>query len=64
MNREGECTYVRADGATVIDYVLLNTAGWNKIKRFRVEGRTESDNIPLSLQIDIAEKKEGRKKRK
>ncbi|KAI4475510.1 hypothetical protein M0802_015130 [Mischocyttarus mexicanus] len=52
-DEKGECTYVGAKGATVIDYVLMNTAGLSKIRRFEVEERTESDHLPLSVQCEI-----------
>ena len=41
-DREGYCTYIGPKGATVIDYVIVNEAAWDKTVRFEVVGRIES----------------------
>ncbi|TGZ53811.1 hypothetical protein DBV15_10472 [Temnothorax longispinosus] len=58
-DKEGEFTYVGARGASVIDYLLVNTEGWNLSEDFEVKSRIESDHMPL---VSVWTSKEGLKK--
>lgn len=31
-------------GESVVDYLIVNQEGWNKIKKFKIRKRTESDH--------------------
>lgn len=62
----GEFTYVGARGTSVIDYLLVNTEGWELLEEFKVESRIESDHMPLVSVWTSKEslKEEGRKEEK
>lgn len=60
-DEDREYTYVGKQGATVIDYVLTNNEGWNRIKSYTVKERTESDQLPLKVVWE--RNKEGKRQR-
>ena len=43
-----ECTYSDKRGASVIDYLLINNTGLERMDKFRVEDRTDSDHQSIS----------------
>ena len=45
----GEYTYIRRNVATVIDYVIVNLEGWERIEKMRIEARVESDHQPIGV---------------
>lgn len=45
-DEEGEWTYIGGRGESVVDYLIVNQEGWNKIKKFKIGKRTESDHQP------------------
>jgi exonuclease III len=48
--KEGNFTYMSANGRSVVDYVLTNTDNFELIKEFEVKGITEfSDHCPIRL---------------
>lgn len=51
-DEEGEYTYVGSNGVSVIDYVLINSICLDKIKKFTVDERTESDHQPLKVELN------------
>jgi len=57
---EGEYTYVRERRNTVTDYVFVNQRVQDRVLEFRVEGRADSDHMPISLDLEEAEEKRGR----
>lgn len=57
-DEEGEFTYVGARGASVIDYLLVNTEEWDLLEEFEVKSRIESDHMPL---VSVWTSKEGLK---
>ena len=46
-DEEGEYTYLRRNAATVINYVIVNLEGWERIEKMRLEVRVESDYQPI-----------------
>lgn len=62
---EGEFTYVRARGSTVIDYVFVNEDLYERNIDFKIDDRIESDHMPLNIMVDInVDWKEDRRSRK
>ncbi|XP_046145496.1 trichohyalin-like [Osmia bicornis bicornis] len=65
-DEEGEFTYTGARGSTVIDYVLVEEGGKEKIKRMEIGDRIDSDHHPMILKIEGRgagkEEERGRKK--
>lgn len=57
-DREGEFTYISERGLSAIDYTIVNWESIGKIKDFKVEGRMESDHMPI-----VCELRQGYKKR-
>lgn len=45
-------TYIGDKGSTVIDYVFVNDKVWEDNMIFKVEERVDSDQAPLTLQIE------------
>lgn len=48
---EGEYTYVGKRGATVIDYIIVNQEALDEVRRLKIGQRTESDHLPLELEM-------------
>jgi len=59
---DGEYTYVRAKGCSVIDYVMVNERIGNRISRFRIGDRMDSDHMSMELTVEIRRGREQRKK--
>lgn len=50
-DEEGELTFIGGKGNSVIDYVIIDPLVKEEIKCFKVETRTESDHLPLMVEI-------------
>jgi len=61
-NWEGEFTYVGARGSTVIDYAVVNEYVNDKIVKFEISERVDSDHMPLSLVLEKEEEEEEEEK--
>lgn len=46
---EGGFTYISGRGCTVIDYVIANEEGWDRIETCKIEERVESDHLPVII---------------
>lgn len=57
---EGEFTYVEAKGSAVIDYVIMNKKMHEKIGKFRIGKRMDSDHMLFEVMV---EESKGREKR-
>lgn len=51
-DEEGEHTFIGKGEGTVIDYGITNWETWNKIRKFKVEDRGESDHQPITIEIE------------
>lgn len=49
---EGEYTYVGKRGSSVIDYIIGNQEAIEYIRKMKIGHRTESDHLPLELEIE------------
>jgi len=47
-DEEGEWTYTKGRGGTVIDYVMGNEETRERVKRMRIEDRVDSDHQPIT----------------
>lgn len=54
---EGEYTYVRARGSSVIDYEIVCEEIIEKIRNFRIGEGVDSDHLPLEIEMEIKDKK-------
>ncbi|KMQ92549.1 flagellar attachment zone protein 1-like protein [Lasius niger] len=59
--REGGWTYIGEVRASVIDYVS-NGKAIEEVKKIEEGNRTESDHVPLEMELEGTERKEKRKK--
>lgn len=50
-DEEGELTFIGGKGNSVIDYVIIYPLVKEEIKCFKVETGTESDRLPLMVEI-------------
>ncbi|KOX74659.1 hypothetical protein WN51_13093, partial [Melipona quadrifasciata] len=50
-DEKGEFTYIEKRGETVIDYILTNTKGLDKIEKFQVGSRIDSDHQLLNVTV-------------
>lgn len=50
-DKERECTYVGSRESSVIDYIIVNENCKNIINNFYVNEKTDSDHMPLILEI-------------
>jgi len=55
---QGEWTFEGAQGRSVIDYAICNIEAWEKVKSMKIEERTESDHMPLEIEMNIIIQKE------
>lgn len=46
---DGEYTYVGVRGSTVIDYIIVNEKGLEKVIEFRIGDRVDLDHMPVEL---------------
>lgn len=53
-DEEGDFTYV-GNSSTTIDYVLANQEATEKIEKFEIITRTESDHLPLTVNLGMDE---------
>lgn len=51
-HEEGELTYVRERGNTVIDYVIGNDRTRERIREFRVKDKIDSDHKSITVWIE------------
>lgn len=51
-DKEGEWTFIGMQGKSVIDYVLINGNGIEEISRMEIKERTESDYLPILVEIN------------
>lgn len=51
-DEEGEYTFTGPRGNTVIDYVIMNERIRDKVRKFKVEERIESDHAPISIELE------------
>jgi len=63
FGKEGGWTYIGEVGSSVIDYIVGNDRAISEVKKVEEGNRTESDHIPLEVEIDGPQtaKKSGRK---
>jgi len=50
--KQGEWTYIGERGSSVIDYVVANEKVREEIKRMKEGDRTESDHVPLEVELE------------
>nr|XP_034194960.1 nipped-B-like protein B [Osmia lignaria] len=65
-DEEVEFTYTGARGSTVIDYLIAEGEGKERIKRMEIGDRVDSDHHPMILKLEgerVGKEKEGEKKR-
>jgi len=55
---QGEWTFEGAQGRSVIDYAICNIEAWEKVKSMKIGERTESDHMPLEIEMNIIIQKE------
>lgn len=59
--KEGNWTYIRETGSSVIDYIVGNEKATEEIKRVEEGNRTESDHVPLEVELEgTMEEEKGR----
>lgn len=63
-NRKGKWTYGGMKAENMIDFGIVNQIAWEKIQRFEIDERIDSDHMPLKIQIKNGKKKEEIKVRK
>jgi len=54
---EGEHTYVEARNSSVIDYVIVNEAIGDRICKFKVGERVDSNHLPLEVESSTEEER-------
>ena len=52
-DQDGEFTYIGKQGQSVIDYGVVNFQVGQNIEYFRIEERTESDHLPMALELRV-----------
>ena len=62
-DEEGEYTYIRWNAGTVIDSVMVNLEGWERIEKMGIEARVESNYQPIEVWLKSRIEKEKRKDR-
>ncbi|EZA59735.1 hypothetical protein X777_16309 [Ooceraea biroi] len=60
-DEKGEWTYTGGRGESVIDYILVNEEGWDRIRNFEVGENVDSDHQSITVRIEGRE--ERRRKR-
>jgi len=62
---DGEYTYVGVRGCSVIDYVMINERIGNRISKFKIGDRVDSDHMPMELTMEIRRgRRQGKKTQK
>lgn len=61
-DEEGEFTFIGPRGSSVIDYIIVNEKMRERISKFIVEERADSDHVPVCATVRF--KKKGRMPRK
>lgn len=61
---EGGWTYIGESGASVIDYVIGNENAIEEIKIVEEGIRTESDHVPLEVQLTVQQGKKRKNRNK
>ena len=54
-DEEGDYTFIGARGSSIIDYVIVNEKARDKVIKFKVVDRIESDHVPICLEIRMDE---------
>ena len=49
---DGKITGISSRGRSVVDYMMVNTRNYDRVKRFEVLTRTESNYFPLTCELD------------
>lgn len=52
-DEEGEFTYISTQGQSVIDYGIINFQAEQEVEYFKIEERTESDYLPITIKLNI-----------
>lgn len=55
---EGDWTFNRGGNSSVIDFGLTNVEAWEKIERFEIGRRVDSDHSPLIVTLNMGKDKE------
>lgn len=63
-DEEGEFTFVAGTGQSVIDYAVTNIEGLDRVERFEVGERTESDHMPIRCELKYKASKDSNRKEK
>lgn len=50
-DKEGEFMYTGTRGSSVIDYIIVNEYDLDRMEKFRVEGRVDSDHLLVTTRI-------------
>ena len=51
-NEKGKYTFIRSTGQSVIDYTIVDTVGLDKVRKFIVKERVESDHMPVCCKLE------------
>ena len=57
MNWENLHTAIR-EGASVFDYLLVNNIGLDRLDKFTIEDRTDSDHQPINATFKVTYRRE------
>lgn len=60
-DREGSYTYVDPKGGIVIDYAVINETCQDSVNNCSINGRVDSDHVPLSVELNSGGKERGKK---
>lgn len=50
--KNGEWTYIEKAVASIVDYVITNEKAIDEIRKVSEDNRTESDHIPLEVELE------------
>jgi len=57
-DEQGEWTFEGAQGRSVIDYAICNIEAWEKVGSMKIGERTDSDHMPVEIEMNITMQKE------
>lgn len=57
-DKEGEYAYIKTRDCTVIDYIIVNEICNNRVIRFKVDSKIDSNHLPLILTMRSREEEE------